>query len=270
MDFSDLIATTTGYFQNQPAPDQEQSACFKKKCTRKRGMACVLQDITNTDQPELVRESKVVAQDKIKAASRMKRPRGDCSLGASKKWEQEGEVDPTLGLLSNQEKEAVRSLKQLLRDNYQTFANGTECLDAYVERNTSHEMSKAIALKVFKSAICTWGEGIVEASQRAADVSGNSVETVRRWAVDYYTSLVGIPSSVIDDDTVESILLSHRGRSVRNPHSLIRQDEFCHEARKYVRDNANKKGEPNLTCDMFRDWVNNVYDCEICTDTARK
>ena len=81
---------------------------------------------------------------------------------------------------------------------------------------------------------------------------------------------MGIPSSVIDDDTVESILLSHRGRSVRNTHSLIRQDEFCHEARKYVRDNANKKGEPNLTCDMFRDWVNNVYDCEICTVTARK
>ena len=60
MDFCDLIATTTGSFQNQPAPDQEQSACFKKY-TRKRGMACVLQDITNTDQPELVREYKVVA-----------------------------------------------------------------------------------------------------------------------------------------------------------------------------------------------------------------
>ena len=125
-------------------------------------------------------------------------------------------------------------------------------------------------LKVFQSSIRTWGEGIVEASQRAADVSGNSVETVRKWAVDYYTSLVGTPSTVIDDDTVESILLSHRGRTVRNPHSLIRQDDFCHEARKYVRDNANKKGEPHLTCDMFRDWVNNVYDCEICTDTARK
>ena len=37
-----------------------------------------------------------------------------------------------------------------------------------------------------------------------------------------------------------------------------------------VRDNANKKGEPNLTVEMFRVWVNKKYDCNICKETARK
>ena len=103
-----------------------------------------------------------------------------------------------------------------------------------------------LTLKVFQTAISTWGEGIIEASQRAAEVSNNCVVSVRKWAVDYYTSLVGIPPSEIDNDTVESILLSRRGRSIRNAHSLIRNEEFCVEARKYVKGNANQKGEPNF------------------------
>ena len=233
------------------------------------GWLCVLQDTTNTVQPEFVRQSKAVAQDKIEKAGKLKHRRGDSSLGARNKWRKEGEVDPSSS--GSQEKQlAIKTLKQLIQHDYETFSNGSECLDEYVERNTSQEINKALALKVFQTAISTWGERIIEASQRAADVSDNCVVSVRKWAVDYYTSLVGIPPSEIDDDTVESILLSRRGRSVRNAHSLIRNDEFCVEARKYVRDNANKKGEPNLTSDVFRDGISKEHDCEICRDTARK
>ena len=40
MDFSDVTATTTGSFQNQPT--QEETTVSQRKCTRKRGVACVL------------------------------------------------------------------------------------------------------------------------------------------------------------------------------------------------------------------------------------
>ncbi len=53
---------------------------------------------------------------------------------------------------------------------------------------------------------------------RAADVSGTSIETVRRWAVHYYLSLVRIEPSA----------------SVKKPYSLIKSDDFCSSARKFV------------------------------------
>ena len=184
-----------------------------------------------------------MAQDKIEKAGKIKRQRGDSSLGARNKRRKEGEVDPSSS--GSQEKQlAIKTLKQLIQHDYETFSNGSECLDEYVERNTSQGINKALVLKVFQTAISTWGEGIIEASQRAAD------------------NITSAAPSEIDDDTVESILLSRRGRSVRNAHGLISNDEFCAEARKYVRDNANKKGEPNLNSDMFRNWINKEHDCE--------
>ncbi len=56
------------------------------------------------------------------------------------------------------------------------------------------------------------------ASKRAADVSGASIETVRRWAVHYYLSLVHVEPSAIDN----------------------------------AKENACRKGVPNLTVEMFR------------------
>ena len=37
----------------------------------------------------------------------------------------------------------------------------------------------------------------------------------------------------------------------------------------YVRKHTCKKGEPNLTCAMFADWVEQRYQVHICTETAR-
>ncbi len=73
---------------------------------------------------------------------------------------------------------------------------GSLSIEDYVERNISPELNKA--LKVFSIAVKVWGDGIVDASKRAADVSGVNAETVRRWAAHYYLSLVNVDPSVID------------------------------------------------------------------------
>ena len=245
----------------------------RSKPARKRGMTALLQDVTNTVKTAQLscRQSKVEAKGKIREEQMMKRPRGDSLLGAQKKWSNQGGVDHRVQSDgTSHDKQTVISLRQLLDNDYERFSNGCEHLSEYVERNTPCELNKALALKVFQTAILMWGEGVMEASQRAADVSGNSVWSVRKWAADYHMSLNDIPSHEIDDDIVETILLSNRGKSVRNPHSIIRNEEFYVEARQYVRENANRKGEPNLTSDMFKVWVNKKYDCSICAETARK
>ncbi len=45
-----------------------------------------------------------------------------------------------------------------------------------------------------------WGNGILDASQKAADVTGVNVATVRRWAANYYLSLVSVQPCEVDDD----------------------------------------------------------------------
>ena len=73
---------------------------------------------------------------------------------------------------------------------------------------------------------------------------GVSGETVRRWAADYYILLTDFDPSDIDDELIDKILESSRGKSIKNPHSLIRNDEFC---KQFVKSNAYRKGEPNMT-----------------------
>ena len=61
-----------------------------------------------------------------------------------------------------------------------TFCNGKKNIDSYIERNTSTEMVKAIAITVFSTAVSSWGMGIIEAAQKAADVTGASVKSIHR------------------------------------------------------------------------------------------
>ena len=96
-----------------------------------------------------------------------------------------------------------------MNNDHETFSYGCEYRFDYVEHNTSHEVSKALAIRVCQTAITMWGEGILEASQRAAEMSGNSAATVHRWLIEYPTSLIGIYPSEINDDEVENILSSN-------------------------------------------------------------
>ena len=55
-----------------------------------------------------------------------------------------------------------------------------------------------------------------------------------------------------------------------NPISLIKNDDFCTSARQFVKENACKKGEPNLTAEHFCKWINRTYDCLVSSETARR
>ena len=63
-------------------------------------------------------------------------------------------------------------------------------------------------------------------------------------------------------------LASEKGHFNRRD-SLISDEDFQLSARTYVRSNACKKGEPNLTSDMFAVWVKQKYDHDISEETAR-
>ena len=54
-----------------------------------------------------------------------------------------------------------------------------------MERNTVLEIQKACALRVFNTAVTVWGDGIIEASRKASDVSGFHCSTICKWASDY-------------------------------------------------------------------------------------
>ena len=82
--------------------------------------------------------------------------------------------------------------------------------------------------------------------------------------------MVDTDPHTVDDDTVELVLGSVRGKCSKRPHSLIKNDEFCQSARKYVRENACVRGEPNLTSEMFRRWIKTEHNCDVSGETARK
>ena len=75
------------------------------------------------------------------------------------------------------------------------------------------------------------------------------------------------PENVTDDD-IEAELSSGRGRDV--PSSLIFDENFQLDARSFVRSNACKKGEPNLTIADFTAWIERTYGHTVGRETARR
>ncbi len=73
----------------------------------------------------------------------------------------------------------VSTLQKLLKQCPDVFEQGRHSIEDYVERNISPELHKATALMVFSIAVNTWGDGIVDASKRAADVSGVNFVSVQ-------------------------------------------------------------------------------------------
>ena len=75
------------------------------------------------------------------------------------------------------------------------------------------------------------------------------------------------PHDIEDNDILE-MFSSARG-SHQKTFSLLMCDEFCDEARSFVRSNACVNGKPSLTCKEFADWVDATWKHSICEETAR-
>ena len=59
--------------------------------------------------------------------------------------------------------------------------------------------------------------GIIEAAQKAADVTGASVKSIHRWAKMYFTCMIGTTAEEMDDMAVEILLSSEKGKGIKKP-----------------------------------------------------
>ena len=89
-----------------------------------------------------------------------------------------------------EQEESVSTLKKLLKMHHEPFENGSKYISEYFERNTSLEIQKASVIMVFSTALNVWGDSILEACEKASDVSGFSCKTVHKWVTEYYLSLL--------------------------------------------------------------------------------
>lgn len=95
---------------------------------------------------------------------------------------------------------------------------------------------------------------------------------IRRWAYAYFGNLSEYPGSIdnIDDHYIETELSSERGKACGNPTAILHDEEFQLAARAFVHENANRKGEPNLTTERFCKWVNDSFSVVIALETGRQ
>ena len=144
------------------------------------------------------------------------------------------------------------TLRQIVKHECDALQNGRKCIDTYIERNTEYEIQKLFAIQVFLTCFLTWGLGIMEAVQKAADVTGFSSWSVRKWTSSFLVAIVGVSLDDIDDETITLLLSSERGKHCKNPGSLINDENFRLD-----------------TTDMFNAWVKDTYQLDICSETAR-
>ena len=133
------------------------------------------------------------------------------------------------------------------------------------------EIDKAIiiAIDVMANVIEILSMNIVEAAEFAAQVCGHSGQTVRRWAFSFFTSISAYSClEDVDDDFISEELSSERGASSVKD-TIIHNEDFKLAARSFVRENAYKKGEPNMTVQMFKDWIKHTYNLDVCHETSR-
>ena len=95
-----------------------------------------------------------------------------------------------------------------------------------------------MVIKVFSTAINSWDMSILQAGQYAADVTGVSVYTARKWIATYYLSLVGVWLDEINGEFMEKLLSSERGRSCRSPGSILYYEESRLHAQEFIHKNS--------------------------------
>ena len=164
------------------------------------------------------------------------------------------------------------TLYRIFQDDKPTFSAGMQCINSYMQRNTSMEIQKAFAISVMGTAMTEWGYNITEAAQLAADVVGYSAQVIRGWAYSHFTSfsqMIRITPENVTDEDIEAQLSSGRGVPSPHPQSLLFDEEFQLNAQSFIRSNACKKGEPNLTVVVFADWIHTTYGQNVCNETAR-
>ena len=205
MDSPPQVATRS--FQNDPRPDSPpQVATRSFQNGLKRGMAALLGDITNTVLPEKQRRT-----GSEKASARLAKhlarqaPRGDPSKSTPARMTNEA---------ARKEGETpCNTLCQLMKKRPDVINCGGECINGFLERNTTFETLKAFTLHIFATAVRVDGAGILAATAEAAKYTGFSSEVIRRWAVECFHDFFGHLSN-IDDVTDKELTGERQKRSI--------------------------------------------------------
>ena len=256
----------TGSSQSQTGSSQSQpTGSSQNQPKRKRGISALLGDITN--DPSAQTQSRRTCREETlsKVAANLEQthePRGDASKGGKIKAK----------LAKNSSKPGNNTLHCIFTKQRELFDKGQECINDFVSKNVSWELEKAIAIQIMTSAMTTLNKGIVDAAKFAATTTGFSHEVIRRWAFGYFTAISEYPGSVdnLDLQFTQTELSSERGKDCGNADSIFHDENFQLCAREYIHSNAYRKGEPNLTSEMFCRWVNDNYGVNISCMTARR
>ena len=170
-------------------------------------------------------------------------------------------------LSDNSDRTTLRGLST--HDNT-AIIDGTAYLQAYIQRNAAYEIQKASAISIMATAITVWGCCITEAASRAADCTGFHPKTVQDWASAFFVSSSALSSEDMTDEHITEDLSSDRGHRDTHSGTLLHSEEFQLAARTFVRRNTCKKGQPNLTSEMFVEWIDSTYGKRIHKVTARR
>ena len=153
----------------------------------------LLQNITNISDNRETRRARLQAEKRVKSHGSPCAPRGNPEKGAKMRHDSGTECKPNI------------TLTQLLHDR--AMMNSiTENMLAYMQRNVSLEMQKAIAITIMVTAMAKWGCSVVEAASHAADCTDFSKERMRKWAFAYINSTPMATAESPDDECVTGLL----------------------------------------------------------------
>ena len=276
-DDCDYLASLNSSFQNYTTSSSSSScSCDGAPAKWKRGICAVLQDCTNLgDQPLQKRSSKACAEDAIhKMLTTPERlPRGDPTAAVAARQKALTQSPSTETASEEIVTDCSATLNSVFKKSRAAFDTGASMLLSYVHKNASYEVQKAVAISLMATAMTQWEYNITDAAWIASEYTYFSQETIRKWASSFFVgfnNLFRTSPENVTDESIEDELSSERGHCHSCPWSLIHDEEFQLEARTYIRQNAYVKGEPNLTVDMFVEWIASKFNTKVHKETARR
>ena len=89
------------------------------------------------------------------------KPRGDPVGGGRTRWSKCSPTNPPNNPQYEVDK-PVGTLKRILMHDKDTFTQGFDLINTYIEQNTSHEMLNSTVIKMFSIAINSWNMTILK------------------------------------------------------------------------------------------------------------
>ena len=238
---------------------------------RLRGLNVYLGDITNIPSGKRVCAEK--ASEAIRGQVQLQSPRGvHTSSGKAESTTRPTTRSTTRSTKTTQnsvdKEQNIITLNDIDKKRPEIWKESLQRLQQFTESNTTFSTQKAFALQVVAGMVLA-EKGFTASCSLAAQCTGFSSETIRRWAVELFANYFGLVSNLedISDDQLQEELESARGKHPKYV-SLMTDETFRKEAKQFVLENGYSKGKPNLTLQMFTSWVEESKGVKVSTSSA--